>query len=151
MRAIVVGPSRLMGGFKDAFNSPAITALAVMGAGALLVGLGWLGVRMLMRRRRRVERRWAYSKLPGDGRAEMLRIHRRVEKLLKRKGVQPRRPGQTLREYTQAATKQLRGMESHLVWFTQAVWEAAYKVGTFPAQTVPEARSRFALLKTALG
>ena len=53
IRAVVVAPSRLSAGFKDAFNNPISTALAAVAAGVLLASLGWLSVRLLRRGRRR--------------------------------------------------------------------------------------------------
>ena len=103
LRAMVVAPSRLPDGFKDSFDNPISTGLAVVAAGATIVGLGWLSARLLWKGRRRADRRLAYSRLSGSGRDEMLRVYGRVEKLLRKKGIQNRKPGQTLREYTSMA------------------------------------------------
>ena len=151
IRGIVVAPSKLSTGLKDAFNSPASATLAAVAAGAFVVGLVWLGMKVLWKGRRRPDKRWAYSRLPGSGRDEMLRIHGRVERLLRKKGMQTRRPGQTLGEYASAAVERLSGLEVHLAWFTRAAWAAAYNSNSFPPQTLHEARARLSSLRAALG
>ena len=120
IRQIVIAPSKLSTGLKDAFNSPASASLAALAAGAMLVVLVWFVAKALWKGRRQPDKRWAYSHLPGNGRDEMLRIYRRVERLLKKRGLQTRRPGQTLEEYSRAAAERLTGIEDHLAWFTTA-------------------------------
>jgi len=155
LREVVAAPVRLSGGLKDAFGGPVGAALVVM-AGAIAVGLGWLSMRLLWKGRRRAHKGWLYSRLPGSGRDEMLRIYGRVERILRKKGVRARRPGQTLREYALTAADQLastlgtRGVEAHLAWFTDAAWTAAYNANSFPIQIVHEARARLSSLKAAL-
>ena len=155
LRAAVLGPSKLTGGLRDAFSGPGSTAIAVVAAGALFVGLGWLGVKVLARGRRPAGKKWSYARLPGEGRQEMLGIYRRVEKLLRKRGAVTRRPGQTLREYASTASGQVGSAESQLAWFTRAAWSAAYDPewgrNTSPEDAVQEARDRLASLKAAMG
>ena len=167
LRAAVMAPSKLSAGLKDAFNGPASTALVAVVAGVVLVGLAWLSVRLMWRGRRREGRRWSYTHLSGGGRDEMLRIYGRAERLLRKKGVQARRPGQTIQDYVSRASAQVsgecarveqgrggaerRGAKEQLAWFTDAAWAAAYNPSTFSAQTVQEAKGRLSSLKAALG
>ena len=150
LQAVVVGPARLASGLTGAFSNPVSTALASIAVGALLVALAWLGARLMWKRRKPVEKRWSYTRLPGGGRDEMLRMHRRVEKLLRKSGSQPRKPWQTAGDYAAAAAQQIGGVGAHLGWFTEAAWSAAYDANAFPAQRLEEARLRLSSLKLAL-
>ena len=149
LRAAVLAPARL-GGLRDALGSPAITALSAMAIGALLVAMAWLGLRLLRGRRRR-DKGWAYHRLQGSGRDEMLRVYRQVERLLRRRGVEPRRPGQTMREYAGSAAERLEGLEPQLTWFTEAAWAAAYDPASFPIEAVQEGKARLTDLRAAVG
>lgn len=151
VRAAVLAPTRAYSGFGDAFNSPAIAGLVAAVAGALLMLIGWLGIRLLWSRRRRTDKLSSYSRLSGDGREEMVRMYRRVEKLLRKEGMLARRPDQSLGEYAQLAYQHLAKAQEHLQWFTEATRSAAYDPAPFPALTVPEARARLVSLKAALG
>ena len=151
LRQAVLAPSRLSSGLKDAFASPASAGLAAVAAGAFLVGLAWLSMKILWKGRRRGDRRWSYTRLPGGGRTEMLRVYARVERLLKKKGAGVRMPGQTLQEYASVAAETLDGLESQLTWFTQAAWSAAYDPSDFAAGAVEEARVRLGELRAAMG
>ena len=68
----------------------------------------------------------------------MLRIYARVERLLRKEGIGPRPPAQTLREYAGLAEDRLRSLEAHLAWFTRA----AYDPSAFPTDMLGETRSR---------
>ena len=150
LRAAVVGPAKLASGLTGAFNNPVITALASIAVGALLVALAWLGARLIWKGRKPVEKRWSYARLPGGGRDEMLRMHRRVEKLLSKSGIQPRKSWQTAGDYAAAAAQQIGDTGAHLAWFTEAAWSAAYDANPFPEQRLEEARLRLSSLKLAL-
>ena len=116
----------------------------------MLVSLAWLAARLVSRRRTRTDRTWAYTKLSGDGRHEMLRIYHRAEKLLRRKHIHPRKPGQTV-QVSLHASELVGGVETHLAWFAEAAWEAAYNPSPYPMDSVQAARSRLSALKAALG
>lgn len=146
VRAGVLAPARAYSGFRDAFASPAIAGLVAAVIGALIMFLGWIGIRFLRSRRRRAVEVWPYSKLAGDGRDDMVRLYRRAEKLLRKEGVQARHPGQTLGEYAHLASHHLGKADEHLRWFTEATRYAAYD----PAQALLEARARLMSLKAAL-
>ena len=120
LRAAVAGPSKLANSLKDAFSAPMTGVLAVAWTVGIAVVLGWLALRAIKRGRRSTARRWTYVRLPGSGRSEMLRIYARVERLLRKEGIGPRPPAQTLREYAGLAEDRLRGLEAHLAWFTRA-------------------------------
>ena len=151
LRQVVLGPSRLSSELKDIFASPASAGLAAIALGAFVVGLVWLSMEILWKGRRHRDRRWSYTRLPGGGRAEMLRTYTRLERLLKSKGSGARRPDQTLQDYASATAEKLAGLESQLAWFTQAAWSAAYDPSGFPAEAVQEARIRLRELKAAMG
>ena len=120
-----MGPSKLAGSVKDAFGSPLTSALAAIAVGAVLAALVWLVFRMVSGRKPG-RRTWPYVQLPGSERLELLRAFRQVEKMLKKRGVQPRRPGQTLQEYAREASRLVTGAEAELAWFTEAARSAAY-------------------------
>ena len=149
LRVAVLAPARL-GGLRDALGSPTLTALSAMALGGLLVAMAWLGLRLLRGRRRR-DRWWTYHRLQGAGRDEMLRVYRQMERLLRRRGVEPRRPGQTLREYACLAAERLEGLEPQLTWFTEAAWAAAYDPAIFPIDAVQEGKARLMDLRAAVG
>ena len=152
LKELVAAPSRLSGGLKNAFSSPLLsTMLAALAPGALLVGLGWLCFRLTRNWRRLPNNKWPYHRLPGDGRDEMLRTFRKVEKLLRRNGIQVRKPGESLQEYTRAASQRASHAEIHLAWFTQATWAAAYNPAELSSSLVHDAKARLSQLKVALG
>ena len=150
LRAMIKAPSRITAGLKDAFGGPISAALAAVAAAGMLVSLAWLAARLVSRRRTRTGRTWAYTKLSGDGRHEMLRIYHRAEKLLRRKHIHPRKPGQTV-QVSLHASELVGGVETHLAWFAEAAWEAAYNPSPYPMDSVQAARSRLSALKAALG
>ena len=73
---------------------------------------------------------------------------------MKKNGVESRKPGQTIEEYTCSAAEQLGKVEGHLAWFTEATWAAAYDPRWVPAgtstQMVQEARAHLSSLEAAL-
>lgn len=154
LRAMMLTPPKLSSGLQNAFNGPAAAAMAALAAGAFILALAWLAVRALRNGHGREHKGASYSRLPGDGRQEMLKIHRQVEKLLKKKGIEPRRPGQTLQEHAQQASQHIAGIEGHLDWLTRAAWRAAYDPSLEPfSPSNPlgqEASKRLAALKAAL-
>ena len=151
VKAGVLAPARAYSGFRDAFASPAIAVLVAVVSGAMIMFLGWIGLRFLWGRRRRADEMWPYSKLAGEGRDDMVRLYRRAEKLLRKEGVQARSPGQTLGEYACLASHHLGKADEHLRWFTEVTQFAAYNPAPFPAQALLEARVRLLSLKAALG
>ena len=53
-------------------------------------------------------------------------------------------------EYTRSAAPGDPAVQEQLSWFTETVWQAAYKPGKLPAGLVIEGKRRLALLKAAL-
>ena len=155
LRAMVLTPSKLSSGLQNAFNGPTIgVAMVGLAAGGVILVLAWLAIRIRWKGHGQEHKGASYSSLPGDGRQEILKIHRQVEKLLKKKGVEPRQPGQTLQEHAQLASQHFAGIEGHLDWLTQAAWRAAYDPSLEPfSPSNPlgqEASKRLAALKAAL-
>ena len=64
LRAAVLAPSKLSSGIAGAFNSPASAGMAIVAVGVILFGLGWLGIRVMWRRRRQRDVTWLYFRLP---------------------------------------------------------------------------------------
>ena len=154
IRAAAMAPARLSGGIKDAFNGPLSAGLAVVAVGAIVVALGWLGIRVIGNARRRSDRGRPYARLPGEGRREVLRTYGQVERLLRKNGVPSRTPGQTLQEYAGKASERFPVVSDQLTWFTRAAWAAAYdpgwRIDDSSAGVVDEARSRLSALKLDL-
>ena len=109
--SILEGQGRLIG------PAAAIAAALVLGGMAY-----WT----LRRRSRRMKQAWRYSRLSGEGRGEVLRIYKGMERLLRRRGLQSRRGSQTLREYVESAADRFEGMWPEIEWITKAAWVAAY-------------------------
>ena len=155
LRGVIVTPSRLSAGFKEAINVPTGEALSAVTAGAIVAGLGWLGILLIWKRRRRGDNRWTYIRLLGGGREEMLHVYQRVEKILRKKGLEPRKPGQTVAEYARMAAGRGVEIEEQLAWFTEAAWEAAYNPkwnsANFRTSKMPEAKTRLRSLMRSLG
>ena len=155
LRGVVVTPSKLSAGFTEALNVPTGEALSAVTAGAIVAGLGWLGILLIWKRRRRGDNRWTYIRLLGEGREEMLHVYQRVEKILRKKGLEPRKPGQTVAEYARTAAGRGDGVEEQLAWFTEAVWEAAFNPrwnsAHFRTSKMPEAKVRLRSLMRSLG
>ena len=90
------------------------------------VGLASAALWVLWSRSRRETRAWQYSRLSGEGRSQVLQTYERVERLLRRKGLQPRERGQSIRDYMDIAAQRLDNARSELEWFMRAAWVAAY-------------------------
>ena len=159
LKGLVVTPARLVSGLRDAFASPGISALGAVVVASALMGLAWVGARVLLKGRRRTDKKWVYVRLSGGDREELLRTYARAQKLLRNRDVRPRRPGETLREYARAAVEKVREVEEDLTWLTEAALAAAYNprprwepAGSSPtgSSMVQEAKARLASLKAVL-
>ena len=91
---------------------------------ALLSGLllAWL----VHKRSKVVKEGWSYSRLPGEGRNEVLRTYKRLERQLRRRGLKPRGESQTLGEYSELASEQFKDLGPDVEWLKRAAWAAAY-------------------------
>ena len=154
IRAAVIAPAKLSSALKDSFTSPVSMAIATSVTIAILSVLGWLGIRFMWSKRNSAETRWSYERLQGEQRKEILRVYKQVERLLKKRGIEPRKAGQTLGEYARMAVEQKEAIEDHLLWFTKAAWTAAYNPGwkftSLDEHRIEEAKIRLKLLKAHL-
>ena len=132
-----------------AFGDSALAIIApVVGAAGLVLAviLAW----KLPRSRRRRSGRPHYARLPGDARAEMLRIYLAAERLLIRAGLSTRSPWQTVAAYTGEAESTLGDAASSLGPLRDAAWTVAYDPQPFDAEKLPEARRHLSRLKSSL-
>ena len=148
-RAIRASPDRISDFLARLFDQGPEAALVPVGA-LVAISLALGAVWRLRRPRSPRHRRRAYARLTGQDRDEMLRIYRKVEKLLGRRGLPSRAPSQTVNEYVAFAEKQLADVGSDLAWFQQAACRAAYDPKPFNAVPPLEARRRLAALREGL-
>ena len=96
-------------------------AVGIIAALTLLSVVTWV----LLNRSRGRRERWPYSRLAGEGRREILKNYTRMERLLRRRGLERRRRSQTLGDYAEAAARMFvdaRDVER----LTRAALAAAY-------------------------
>ncbi|MCI0439154.1 MAG: transglutaminase domain-containing protein, partial [Chloroflexi bacterium] len=91
-----------------------------------------------------------YAGLAGEGRDEMLRVYRSVERLLRRAGFTGRGQSQTLGEYTASASSRLGDASEDLEWIRDAAQSAAYDPSPFDRTLAAEARMRLERLRIVL-
>ena len=106
--------------------------------------------RRLLRRWPRRTRRSGYSRLPGDGRREILRLYSQTEKLLRSAGFGRHPLSQTFAEYAGPAERRLGASASDLAWLRRLAWAAAYDPAYHPADLLSEARYRLTRLRALL-
>ena len=155
LRGVIVTPSRLSAGFKEAINVPTGEALSAVTAGAIVAGLGWLGILLILKRRRRGGQPMdIHPPVRGRARRDAARLPT-GGKILRKKGLEPRKPGQTVAEYARMAAGRGDEIEEQLAWFTEAAWEAAYNPrwnsANFRTSKMPEAKTRLRSLMRSLG
>jgi hypothetical protein len=92
----------------------------------------------------------AYTTLAGDSRREVLAVYRGMVALLVRKGLPPRQPAQTPREYAGLVAPRLVEGMGIVRWLTQATDAAAYDSRPLSPSLAREARDKLALLPAAL-
>ena len=135
--------------FSSAFDAgglaltASLLAAVVLVIGAVVVWRLWLGWR---RRRGRTR----YTRLMGDGRAEILRIYLLAERLLRRTGLAPRDASQTMTDYAAQAEPRLGDARGDLAWLRSAAWAAAYDPASYGSGPLPQARERLARLRAAI-
>ena len=128
-----------------------------------LPGWGWLGVlvavalagalAMLLlagRKRRSGPHQAGYTALVGEPRRTVLDVYRRMVVLLVRRGLPPRRPAQTPREYLRQVAPLLTSGLDTVEWLTEATRAAAYDPRPFDSSVAREADDRFAALPRTL-
>jgi len=127
-----------------------MAALIAPMLGFTLLTLGVILIRRLAPMMRRRERKLRYTRLKGDGRAEMLRVYRNAESMLGRAGVASRAPWQTLSEHTEQAETSLGDANAHLAWLRNAARIAAYDPAPYDPNLLAEAKVHLSRLKAAL-
>ena len=119
------GASRVMRGTANLLEGRG----GLIGPTSAVVAVLCLGLAtfwILQVRSRGKKQEWRYSRLPGEGRRQILQAHRRMQRLLRKQGLQTRRSSQTLREYAESAARHFGDPPPELEWFTEAGWVAAY-------------------------
>ena len=113
----------------------------------VLIVVAWVAFWALRRRSHGTRRQWQYSRLPGRDRREILKAYRKVERLLRRRGLEPRVRSQTLGDYADTAAQRLGQVEPDLEWFKRAAWVAAYDPAGPTAALARDAIERLSLIK----
>ncbi|NQW22662.1 MAG: hypothetical protein HQ475_04360 [SAR202 cluster bacterium] len=90
-----------------------------------------------------------YGVIPGDGRREMKKLYKEVERLIRRHAGTAREGWQTAGNYASYASNCSQEIDTQLSWFTQAIWLAAYRTGDLHTEMVSDGRRRLTLLKEA--
>ena len=121
-------------------------AVAAAALGAIALGLAayWL-----VRSRSAKRRGSRYSRLSGEGRRRLLKTYGRLERMLKRHGVERRNSSETFREHGAAAARRFVQAGAELEWFRNAAWVAVYDPAGPSSQLVREAEERLARLRLA--
>ncbi len=127
-----------------------VAALIVPMLGFTLLTLSVMLIRKFAPMIRRRERKLRYTRLKGDGRAEMLKVYRSAESMLGRVGVASRAPWQTLSEHTEQAETSLGDANAHLAWLRNAARIAAYDPAPYDPNLLVEAKDHLSRLKAAL-
>ena len=125
---------------------------AVMAGGlaVLLVAVGWTAYRIMRRRAGATPDGWVYSRIPGAVRRDILRVHRGMERELRRRGLDPRGRSQTMREYSRAAAQRFAEAGQDLEWLTRAAWAAAYDPSPLTPDLAADAGERLSRIKRAI-
>ena len=127
---------------------PGWAGLAILGAVALAGAFAWLLLSRL--KRSNGPHQAGYTALAGEPRRAVLDVYRRMAVLLVRRGLPPRRPAETPREYLrQVGPLVTSGLET-VEWLTEATRAAAYDPRPFDSSMVQEAGNRFAALPRTL-
>ena len=147
--AVKVVPPRLADALGSLAKNPAFTGLVAVLAAAIMA-VRWNMLRTSRNSDARNSEATRYDRLPGQSRRDFLKLHRRVEKLLRHKTGGERMPWQTIEAYATLASAGDQAIHGQLTWFTRATWRAAYDPRDLPDGLIAEARSRLAQLKAAL-
>ena len=150
-QAVKATPSKIADLLSQGVDSQALAGMLSIGSFILVVALGWRRFRWVGPNRSD-GLGWClpYAPLPGPGRREFLRLYAGAEKLIQRSGNGQRQAGQTVGDYSAGATAIAPEAKSHLDWFTNAAWRAAYDPQPFPSLLVAEGKPRLRGLKAAL-
>ncbi|MDP6452016.1 MAG: transglutaminase domain-containing protein [SAR202 cluster bacterium] len=136
--AVSESPNKL----NDLLNQANAGSMALILLGAVISFGSFTVLAFLFIRSRRGQSGLAYSRIEGDGREEMLKIRKRIDRMLAKAGLGAKTPSDTIGERWDAATwLNERGIQD-LHWLKQAAWAAAYNPAPFDAGLVSEARTR---------
>ena len=144
-------PSKIADLLSQGLDVQGLAGILSVGSLIIIVALGWRRFRWVGPNRPS-KLGWClpYAPLPGPGRREFLRLYAAAEKLLQRSGNGQRLARQTVGGYSALATAVTPEAKSHLDWFTNGAWRAAYDPQPFPSQLVEEGRPKLRGLKAAL-
>ena len=150
-QAVKATPSKIADLMSQGLDSRALAGMLSIVSFTMFVALSWRRFRWTGPNRAD-RREWClpYAPLPGPGRREFLRLYAAAEKLLQRAGNGQRLAGQTVGDYSAVATAIAPEAKSHLDWFTNGAWRAAYDPQPFPSRLVAEGKSKLRGLKAAL-
>jgi hypothetical protein len=88
-----------------------------------VAGLAWVLYSYSLRKR---SAKVKYSLSDEEVRREVFRTLTKLERLLRRNGLDARIPSQTVADYLSNAIARFSYVKEHLEWFSQAGWVAAY-------------------------
>lgn len=92
----------------------------------------------------------AYSGLPGDARQDMMKVYFKAEKMLKKHGLPPRLPSQTVGEYHQPLVTRTGVGKDNIAWIQESARKAAYDPNPFDESSIVEAKIRLSGLREDL-
>ena len=150
-QAVKATPSKIADLLSQGLDSQALAGILSVGSLIIFLALGWRRFRWVgPNRSDRLGWCLPYTPLAGPGRREFLRLYAAAEKLLQRSGNGKRLAGQTVGDYSAEAAALAPEAKSHLDWFTNGAWRAAYDPKPFPSKLVAEGRPKLRGLKAAL-
>ena len=129
------------GSLAELFSLATVWLLVPIGLGLAGVA-GVVGLAAMAARRRQRGARAGYSRVAGDGRAEMLKIRRRVDRTLARAGMGAPNQARTIGERWDAAPRLSDDARRDLGWLKLAAWAAAYDPAPFDVTLLPGAATR---------
>ena len=122
-------------------------AIKIAAAIVAALVLGMVAYWALRSRSKRPRAGPRYSRLPGEGRREILQTYQRMERLLRRRGLQPRKTSQTLRGYAEIAAQHFGRAVPEVEWITRAAWSAAYDPAASGTELAQQAAERLMRLR----
>ena len=123
-----------------------VAALVAPAATAILLFAGAVIARRLSPSLRTRGGASPYSDLPGEDRTEMLRAFRAAERALRRKGVEPRVPSETVTQYLD----RVRALGGEAEFLRRPVWSAAYDPRPYDGPTPRAVRAQVRAMERAL-
>ncbi len=147
-RTLQSGSNTAVDTISDTLHS-SVGALRTVAIGlislACIAGLAWVLYSYWSRQRERSVR---YSLPDEEVRSEVFRSLTKLERLLRRKGLDARLPSQTVADYLTHAAARFSQAREELKWFSRTGWAAAYDQRSLDASVVTEASRRLHWLKS---